>query len=597
MKTLDVVRVSTFSFFLILYAIVYGVTTNKKDQQIKLILDQEVKNLDNNYKVTTNRFRLLSDSLYSVVLNQAEIVELFYKAKHSQTEDERTAIRKKLYIKMRPYFEQMNSAGLNIMLFSFEDNKCFLRVHKPDKYNDDLSSVRYSFTYVNDNKKIIRGFEQGKISHAFRNIFPIYHYDEYLGSVDFAFSSEVFQENMTTLHGIDTHFILNKMLFDTNIWKAQKKVKYIQSIEHEDFLFATTPAQSDNVLTSEKLKLNTALREEIDENIKHGGPFSLYHENGDDVHIIAFSPIKNIKNNKTVAYLVSYNNSYYIKQLLKQYMLVNVFSLIGALILSFLLSNNIKHRLYLETRITDEVEKNKKQQENMFVQSRLAQAGEMLAMIAHQWRQPLASISATITSMMVQQELDKYDPKYFNEQLHKISDYTQHLSGTINDFRDFFKEDKTKIESTLEEVVDDSLQIMGSIMESQGIKIFIDYQCNEKLSIYPNELKQVVLNLLKNSQDAIEEKKIDNAKIEIQTYKDDMNYYLEIRDNAGGIPEEVISRIFEPYFTTKGNLNGTGLGLYMSNLIITEHHKGRLTASNQGDGACFIIELSDSVQG
>jgi signal transduction histidine kinase len=592
---LNLIRISIFSFFLILYGVVHVVTTHKKDQQIKLILDQQVENLDHNYKVTTNRFKLLSDSLYAVVVNQTDIIELLYKAKHSKTEDERTVLRKNLYTKMRPYFEGMKAAGLNIMLFSFEDNKCFLRVHKPNKYNDDLSSVRYSFTYVNDKKKIVRGFEQGKIAHAFRNVFPIYHDDEYLGSVDFSFSSEVFQENMTSLHGIDTHFILNKMLFDVNLWQAKDKVKYIQSIEHEDFLFATTPAQSDNVFTSKKLKLNAALREEIHQNIKHGGSFSLYHDNG-NVQIIAFSPVKNIKDNMTVAYLVSYADSYYIKQLLNQYTLVNALSLIGALILAFLLSNNVKHRLYLEARVADEVEKNKKQQENMLVQSRMAQMGEMLSMIAHQWRQPLASISATISSMMVRQELGKYDPEYFNEQLNKIADYTQHLSGTINDFREFFKEDKIKMESTFEKIVTDSLHIIGPIIEGQGIKILTDYQCNEKLLVYPNELKQVVLNLLKNSQEAIEEKKTDNAKIEIQTYKDGMNYYLLIRDNAGGIPEGIMNRIFEPYFTTKGNLNGTGLGLYMSNLIITEHHKGRLTVSNQDDGACFIIELSGSLK-
>jgi signal transduction histidine kinase len=293
---------------------------------------------------------------------------------------------------------------------------------------------------------------------------------------------------------------------------------------------------------------------------------------------------------------VSYDDSYYIKQLLKQYMMVNIFSFIGALALAFVLSNNVKHRLYLETRIADEVEKNRKQQENMLVQSRMAQMGEMLAMIAHQWRQPLASISAIISSMMVRQELNTYDPKYIDEQLHKISDHTQHLSRTINDFRDFFKDDKTKTESTLEKTVDDSLHIIGSILESQGIKISTDYQCHEKVFIYPNELKQVVLNLLKNSQEAIEEKKVANATIEIRTYIDGMHYCLEIKDNGGGIPESAISKIFEPYFTTKGNLNGTGLGLYMSNLIITEHHKGRLTVSNQGDGACFIIKVPRKMQ-
>ena len=185
-----------FSFFLFVYALIYLFTTSHKDGQINLALEQQIKDLDKNYKVSTNGFRSLGDTLYNVVTNQPEIIELLYKAKHSKTEAERSLLREKLYKKMRPYFEQSLQAGLRIMLFSFENNRCFLRVHKPSKYNDDLSSVRYSFRYVNEKKKGVRGFEQGKISHAFRNIYPIYHDDEYLGSVDFAFSSEILQENM-----------------------------------------------------------------------------------------------------------------------------------------------------------------------------------------------------------------------------------------------------------------------------------------------------------------------------------------------------------------------------------------------------------------
>ena len=228
----------------------------------------------------------------------------------------------------------------------------------------------------------------------------------------------------------------------------------------------------------------------------------------------------------------------------------------------------------------------------MLIQSRMAQMGEMIAMIAHQWRQPLSAIAAISGTLSLDIMTDSYKKEFFDKQLKKISDLTQHLSGTIDDFRRFFEEDKKEVFDTLEHIVEGSLDIVRPMAENRGIKISTEYQSNEKLLMHPNELKQAVLNLLKNAQEVIEEKKIENARIEIKTYKDDNNCYLEIKDNAGGVPEDIIDKIFEPYFTTKGELNGTGLGLYMSYIIIKEHHKGSLSVQNQDKGACFRIELS-----
>ena len=588
------IRISIYSFFFFVYALIYTGTTASRDKQTDLALQQQIDNLENNYKISTNGFEQLSNTLYSIVVNQPEIIDILYKAKHAKTEEERSVLRQRLYERMRPYFEQATRAGLRIMLFSFEDNRCFLRVHKPGKFNDDLSSVRYSFTYVNENKKGIRGFEQGKISHAFRNIFPISHNGEYLGSVDFAFSSEILQENMTRSHGIDTHFILNKSVFDVNIWEAQKVVKYIQAIEHEDFLFALTPSQTENAFASEKIYLNETLKEKIDRNIGHGGPFAFYHhmrEEYDSVHIITFWPIKNIKEGKTVAYLVSYSDSYYIDGLLHKYLWVNILSFIGLLLLAYITANNVDQRFSLQERVKKEVEKNRRQQQSMLVQSRLAQMGEMISMIAHQWRQPLASISSISGTLSADVMLGNYKKEVFEERRESITELIQHLSSTIDDFRKFFAEDKKEVSCTLEEIADGSLDIVGAMIKNTGIAISTDYQCNEQLMMYPNECKQVVLNLVKNAQEALQEKKRDDARIEIKTYKDDKKCYLEVADNAGGIPEEIMERIFEPYFTTKGELNGTGLGLYMSHIIINEHHKGKLSVRNRDEGACFTIEL------
>ena len=607
MNLLKIIKISIFSFFLFLYLIVYMVMTNDKDEQIKETLNQQIQYLDNNYQVSTGHFKTLSDNFYNITLNQEDVLKLFYQAKHSKTNHETAAIREKLYNKIHPKFKHLSKAGAIILLFSFEDNRTFLRIHKPSKYGDDLSDVRYSFTYVNDQKKIIRGFEQGKISHAFRNIFPLYYNGEYLGSVDLAFSSEVLQNNMNKLHGIETHFILNKKIFDVNIWKSQKKVKYIQSIEHKDFLFALTSSIKVNTpFSQDKINLNKHFKDEIYKKIQYSKPFSLYHHDLDKVKIITFSPVKNIKNKKTVAYLVSYTNSFYLEDMLERYLYTNIIFFIGLLTIAFIIVNNIQQRFFLQIRVNEEVKKNKLHQQTLFDQSRMAQMGEMISMIAHQWRQPLASISAKSIDLRIQIDLETFDLKedkgreecliYFNDALTDIDKLVQSLTITIDDFRNFYKPNKKNDLISFYTPVNKALNIIKGSLVNDGIEITeACITCdNYKAKIYTNEMMQVVLNILKNSQDNFKEKKTKNPKIAINCncHKFNDKIILEICDNGGGIPEDILPKIFDPYFSTKDEKNGTGVGLYMSKTIIEEHHNGELLVANSNDGVCFTIILN-----
>lgn len=246
----------------------------------------------------------------------------------------------------------------------------------------------------------------------------------------------------------------------------------------------------------------------------------------------------------------------------------------------------------LEKRVIEEVEKNKQTTTYMLQQSRLAQMGEMLSMIAHQWRQPLASISAITTTLSLDVMMDSYKKEFFEENLESINKLTQHLSSTINDFRDFFKVKKELEETSLEEIIKDSLQIIGPAFDSNKITVFQEsLDPNVVLKTYANELKQVVLNIIKNAEDALLEQKTSNAKIWMRCYKKDSYISLSIEDNGGGIPQMNMIKIFDPYFSTKQEKDGTGLGLYMSKIIIEEHCKGRLSVSNTENGAKFIIEL------
>ncbi len=245
----------------------------------------------------------------------------------------------------------------------------------------------------------------------------------------------------------------------------------------------------------------------------------------------------------------------------------------------------------LEQRVREEVDKNTQKEKQMLHQSRLAQMGEMISMIAHQWRQPLAAISSTVGVMKLDLMMGNYNEKFFKKSLGKISDYSQHLSSTIDDFRDFFKNTKEQTKIRLEDIIESSLEIIGSALNNDNIKLVKNYKCNEMFNSYPNELKQVVLNLVKNAEDALIEHNIKNPTIYLKTYKINKSYFLEIGDNAGGVSKDIMDNIFMPYFSTKKNKDGTGLGLYMSKTIIEDHCKGKLSVTNSGKGAVFTIEL------
>jgi len=216
--------------------------------------------------------------------------------------------------------------------------------------------------------------------------------------------------------------------------------------------------------------------------------------------------------------------------------------------------------------------------------------GEMVSMIAHQWRQPLAAISAGCVNLKVQNEMGILNNQTTVEIVDKIEEYTQHLSKTIDDFMNFFKPNKEKIFTTANDLIEETLNIVGASVKNHHIIVIKEINCDDEFKTYSNELKQVLMNIIKNAKDALVEKEIEDPVIKIKAYKEDKNIVIEISDNAGGIPEDIIDKIFDPYFSTKGK-NGMGIGLYMSKIIAEEHCGGELTVKNGEKGAVFTLKL------
>jgi len=268
-----------------------------------------------------------------------------------------------------------------------------------------------------------------------------------------------------------------------------------------------------------------------------------------------------------------------------------------ALTASALFQERKENEIRLQEMIKKEVEKNKNQQLMMLQQSRLAQMGEMIAMIAHQWRQPLNNLSLVNQLVISKYHKNKLDDKaieYFSQNSKK---QIMQMSSTIDDFRNFFKSQKDKEEFSLNNLIHKTLQMVETIYTNHNITIDFHAKKEYRCIGYPNELGQAILNITNNAKDALIEKDIADKYINVQLSDDEQNnlIILHIMDNAGGIPEDIIDKIFDPYFSTKTEKNGTGLGLYITKVIIQEHLDAKLTVENNKDGAIFKIHLKRKI--
>ncbi len=244
---------------------------------------------------------------------------------------------------------------------------------------------------------------------------------------------------------------------------------------------------------------------------------------------------------------------------------------------------------HLEQKVQEEVEKNEQQQLLMLHQNRLAQMGEMISMIAHQWRQPLNTLAVLNQTIVLKYKRGKLDDTLvdtFNESSKK---QINQMSNTIDDFRDFFKPEKEKNEFYINDVVWHVLDILKPVFALKNIHITFEEQSRFNIIGYPNELGQAMLNIISNAKDALLEKTIKEKKINISLKKIDNEIVLLISDNAGGVPDTIIDQIFNPYFSTKLEKNGTGLGLYMTKMIVEEHMGAVLSVANDENGAVFKI--------
>jgi signal transduction histidine kinase/ActR/RegA family two-component response regulator len=255
----------------------------------------------------------------------------------------------------------------------------------------------------------------------------------------------------------------------------------------------------------------------------------------------------------------------------------------------------------LKEKINKEVEQSRTKDIIMFQQSKSASMGEMISNIAHQWRQPISAVNAIIQGIQLKNRLNKLDTEYIETQASNASEIIQKMSATINDFRDFFKPNK-KIETfSLTNIIEKDLSFLNIIYEKNNINLIKLIPIDLTIEGYKGEFSQVVMNILSNAKDILVAQDIKEKVVIIDAKIINNKIIISIQDNGGGITDNIKDKIFEPYFTTKHQSQGTGIGLYMSRQIIQTHMNGTLNSKNDSFeynnkkyyGAKFVIILEN----
>lgn len=245
----------------------------------------------------------------------------------------------------------------------------------------------------------------------------------------------------------------------------------------------------------------------------------------------------------------------------------------------------------LEKRIEDEIKKNTKQQHMIMQQNKLAQMGEMIENIAHQWRQPLAQINSSIILIDAILEKHNFKDTLVENKLTEIESLTSYMSKTISDFKNFFNPNKKKTIFNVEEAIQKANDVLKGLINSHHIQMEINIEKDLKINSYLGELQQVILIIINNAIDALIHMNIHFPEILINAYTDNESLVIHIEDNALGINSDLLDKIFEPYFTTKHKAQGTGLGLYIAKMIVENSLLGFLSVENKQNGACFRIKI------
>ena len=331
--------------FLIANGITYFITKTNEQQRIDIVLEDSVKTLRTHYEVLQYSQGLIAKTVYLSTIKSKNVVEIIKEANVAD-EKEKKLLRNQLQILLDEKYEILKMKGVLQYHFLLPNNESFLRMHKPSKYGDDLTEVRADYRYVNKFKKPIRGLVKGRITHGFRNTFPIFDKNnQHIGAMEVSFSSDSIQKYLNDVSHIHTHLIVKKSIFKSNVWERDDlDLKYFPSAEHNDYMVALhASGHSVNRCINQNSNNLSVVREEIDKGVQRKESFATYIKDNGKINTVSFLPIENLDND-TVAWLVSYEKSDFIALTLESGLYTRVVIFFILLLLVYFIYRELKSK-------------------------------------------------------------------------------------------------------------------------------------------------------------------------------------------------------------------------------------------------------------
>ena len=604
----------TLVFFIVI-VVVASLLQYEKNDKIKKYIANKAKEHQAMYDAIYHSFKKRADIASVLIVNNQEILNI-YEELESADSTKKDILRTKLHNIIFTQYKFLEQQGIYILHFHLKNNESFFRMHKPTKFGDDLSNIRKTIAYANEHKKPIHGFEVGKYFSGYRFIYPLTsNMDEHLGTLEISFDLGLYvKEFMSTLDVLSS-FRIKKDIVDAKCDKDEIPKCYVSSKIIDYYAPKNVIEQLDINKQKELKKLVIDPQTVINgvKSVSKDKVVSVFDDKSKN--LITFIPVKNPVSQKVCGFITIRSGDKYIynKRLNSNFILASfiIFTLIGLIFiyrevklqkeLNKILQDEVDKKTKelkdinenLEAKVKEEVDKNIKHEIKLYKQAKQAALGDMIGNIAHQWRQPLSIMSSIASGIKVKQEFGILDRESIGQSMDSIVIKTQYLSETVETFRNYLKEKKEKKEVILQDRIRMAIAITKTCLEDNHIEITNNLNETKpvKIKLVAGELTEVLINLINNSKDILLERQITNPKVQVMLKISDNQAVITIEDNGGGIPEDMTSKIFEQYFTTKDDAKGTGLGLYMSRQIIQESIKGKLYVKNSEIGAKFYVEV------
>ncbi len=376
------IKILLILLFLGINTLNYFIIEINSNHKINMVLEEKVKIIETHYKLLLEAQKETASTTNQAILQMPRVIEIMKEA-NTATIEEKAVLRKEFHTLLANKYQLIKQEGVLQFQFLLPSNISFYRAHKPSKFGDDLTNIRADFKYTNETKKSIRGFTQGRIAHGFRNTFPLFDKNnKHIGAMEVSFASDRFQFYLNHISHIHSHFLVKKDIFDAKTWVRDDLIlQYHQGSEHKDYMLTLNNIHTKKICIIENKQKLLPLKQVINSKITIGQAFGIYVEHITDssrIQVVSFLPIKNIKN-KTVAWIVSYEESPLIASVLLNNLILKIISLLLSLLLIYLIAKQVSAQDKLKAKNKDiEIQKYDIEQKHKFVNEVLNLTDEIM---------------------------------------------------------------------------------------------------------------------------------------------------------------------------------------------------------------------------